>query len=257
MVYDQAHRVVLLYGGVDTHGGTIPCGVDVGNRSCSADTWTWDGTNWNQLHPSTSPSPFFPSIAYDATSASVILHAISPATCAGSACSDGAGTDLTWVWDGSGWSRRSGAGDPSTVGVTPVMTYDPGSGHVLIFGGHSYGGGDTHQMWGWNGRAWTVLNVRSPLADLGNAASSDATHHVVIAYQSPTQSATGGTNADAQTWTWDGSRWNRMAPTVQPAVYLPALFDDPRGHRVLLVGVNLTKLLEIWAWNGSEWSPLV
>ena len=49
MVYDQTHHVVVLYGGVDTQGGAIPCGVDVGNRSCSADTWTWDGIDWNQL----------------------------------------------------------------------------------------------------------------------------------------------------------------------------------------------------------------
>ena len=42
MAYDAAHNVTVLFGGQ-------------GNQSEMADTWTWNGTNWTQQHPATSP----------------------------------------------------------------------------------------------------------------------------------------------------------------------------------------------------------
>jgi hypothetical protein len=262
MVYDQARHVVLMYGGIDTSRGTILCGAEVGNRLCSDDTWTWDGTDWRQLNPLIRPWPFFPTAAYDVASANVVLLALGSTTCAASVCTDQPGTDSTWVWDGSSWTRRSNSGNPM-VGGDPVMTFDPASGHVLTFGGHSSGVLDTHPMWSWDGRTWTSIGVRSPLSDLGRAASADTTHHVVVAYQEPTQTPTGY----GQTWTWNGSRWAHLTPAHEATVILSRLFDDPRSHRVLLVGVGLNHpadtwscwtctALRIWSWNGTDWKQL-
>lgn len=97
MVYDQNRHAVFLYGGIDTPGGAILCGVDVGNRPCSADTWTWDGSSWNQFHPPMSPWPFFPSAAYDGATGNVVLRASGSTVCAESACIEGTSTDYTWV----------------------------------------------------------------------------------------------------------------------------------------------------------------
>ena len=59
MTYDVATGQTLLFGGTTTT--TYRSGANV------ADTWTWDGSNWRQLHPSVSPPPTAgAAMAYDA-----------------------------------------------------------------------------------------------------------------------------------------------------------------------------------------------
>jgi hypothetical protein len=34
------------------------------------------------------------------------------------------------------------------------------------------------------------------------------------------------------------------------------MFDDTKGHRILLISVNSSGALQIWAWTGTDWSQL-
>jgi hypothetical protein len=63
----------------------------------------------------------------------------------------------TWSWDGAGWTQRTPLHAPSSRDVAG-MTYDGGSGMVVVFGGAGqdpdpYWLGDT---WTWDGATWAI-----------------------------------------------------------------------------------------------------
>ncbi len=80
--YDEAHARVVIFGGTD--------GTAEGDRR---DTWEWDGSDWSEAAPSTSPSPRSShTMAYDGLRGQVILQ--------GGCCPM---SDDMWLWDGISW----------------------------------------------------------------------------------------------------------------------------------------------------------
>lgn len=64
MAYDAARQRVILFGG----GGPGSTGV-------FNDTWAWDGKNWTQLFPKTSPSARLEAMmVYDSNRKRIVLH---------------------------------------------------------------------------------------------------------------------------------------------------------------------------------------
>jgi len=109
-------RGVLLFGG---HGGH-------GNPHLLGDTWIFDGENWQELHPSTSPSPRSKAmLAHDRLSGTVILFG-------------GHGNPHllgdTWIFDGENWQELHPSTSPSPR-EGACMTYDSMNGQVVLFGG--------------------------------------------------------------------------------------------------------------------------
>ena len=83
MGYDQVNQNVVLFGGEVLSG---PLG----------DTWTWDGTNWTEQFPASSPLPRFRFPMAWSPNNQVLLFG-------------GNGADVygdTWSWDGSTWIQR-------------------------------------------------------------------------------------------------------------------------------------------------------
>ena len=79
VAYDSGHGKTVLFGGVDV------------NLNLLGDTWVWDGTNWTQESPQTSPpalSDF--NITYDATHNQTIVF--------GGIDSTGEGTNAVWAF---------------------------------------------------------------------------------------------------------------------------------------------------------------
>jgi hypothetical protein len=248
MAYDQARHVVLMYGGRDTIGGTVPCG-EFAQWLCSADTWTWDGNDWARLHPLKAPPPFVPTVAYDPTDATVLLY------------NTNGNVPETWSWDGAAWSlKASGSSNPQPSRGTPVLAFDPASQHVVMFGGFTPGGGNVNTMWSWIGNAWRNLGTDAPFPKLGAAAAPELGRAALLGYQSPEvlPPAPPITNvAPAQTWEWDGRAWTQLHPLHEPTAIASGLFTDPKSHKILLLGTNpRTNAIEIWAWNNSDWSQL-
>src|SRR5260370_8000970 len=102
-----------MYGGGDTVDGKVPCG-EVGREMCSADTWTWNGTDWTQLHLQTSPPPFLPAMTYDPPEAAVLLYNVN------------VNIPETWSWDGANWTlKASGLNNPTPSRGSGLMTFDP------------------------------------------------------------------------------------------------------------------------------------
>src|SRR5215471_15653290 len=90
MAFDPATHQLLLFGGSATTG-----------TGFSNQTWTWNGSNWTQLHPAASPpGREDQQMAYDPATQTVILFAGFHGT---------GYWDDTWSWNGSNWTKLSPA----------------------------------------------------------------------------------------------------------------------------------------------------
>ena len=99
----------------------------IGPSHYLAGTWVWDGSNWTQQSPATSPpARFGAAMAYDAATGNVVMF--------GGENKQGQTPSDTWVWDGSTWTKQSPATSPSAR-YEASMAYDAATGNVVMFGG--------------------------------------------------------------------------------------------------------------------------
>jgi uncharacterized protein YjbI with pentapeptide repeats len=118
MAFDPSSNQLILFGGFnDGHVTT----------TTNNQTWSWNGTAWTQLEPTTSPpARGGASMAYDPAISKLVLFG-----------GDGSAdyTD-TWTWGGVTWTQLNPPASPST-GITGSMTYDAHASQLLYFGGQS------------------------------------------------------------------------------------------------------------------------
>ncbi|HPQ41085.1 MAG TPA: hypothetical protein PLV45_12000, partial [bacterium] len=173
------------------------------------ETWTWDGAAWTQLFPSNPP---FAALFIDSD---MVYDAVR------NECVTLIWDDMdvhTYTWDGTDWSHVV-TGGPVFNGA---MAFDPGSGHVLYFGGTGAAiGYEADALWVWNGSEWSSSRVYE----------SGGPHAKSLAGMTPINDGVmmfGGimqyTYRDAETWIF------RNTPDV------PAL--DFIGIAVLLIGIG-------------------
>jgi hypothetical protein len=125
MVYDPTLGQVVLFGGSPNGGGE------------SDETWSFDGTTWTQLSPTTSPpATTDASMVYDSATGLILLFS-GLSSCD---CND------TWTYDGTTWTQLSPDRGP-TARFESSMVYDAAMGTVLLYGGYQIPGqvplGDT------------------------------------------------------------------------------------------------------------------
>ncbi|MEO6594847.1 MAG: kelch repeat-containing protein, partial [Planctomycetota bacterium] len=125
MAFDPTTQRVLLYGGQ----ANAPAGFVVFN-----DTWSWNGTTWQQHFPAT--PPFYrktPAMVADLARSRVVLFG-------------GSTFDFqTWEWDGSEWH----ASNPGSPGPrwSPIAVYDTDRREVMLHGGESTSTGASNDTW--------------------------------------------------------------------------------------------------------------
>ncbi len=162
------------------------------------DTWSWNGANWAQLTPATSPSVRDgATIAYD------------PAMNGGELVLFGGynGTTTlsdTWAWTGSNWAFQSPATVPPARQLA-AMAYDTATSQLLLFGGNSSGTA-LNDTWVWSGTNWAA---QSPASKPG------IRWDVTMAFD-PAMGSLGtlvlyggysGSSGYGDTWTWSGTNW--------------------------------------------------
>jgi hypothetical protein len=118
MAYDSVRGVTVLFGGT-TYGAS----------DFLSDTWEWDGTNWRQRVPATSPpARRLHAMVYDSTRGVTVLF--------GGDYVDGSGNDFlfddTWEWNGTDWAQRSPATSPQAR-LGHAMAYDSVRGVTVLF----------------------------------------------------------------------------------------------------------------------------
>jgi hypothetical protein len=203
MVFDPAAGTTLLFGGnVDTLG--LP-----GTRQilAGADTWTWDGTDWTELHPATSPpGRYYASVAYDAARGQVVLFG---------GTGDGFAMGDTWTWDGSTWTEQHPATSPPPR-FAGAMTYDPATQKVVLFGGSASKSEDWFgDTWTWDGSNWTEEHpAESPSPRAYASMAFDPRSSAAILFGGC--NACYGAETNAETWSWDGENWTLLGGAEAP-----------------------------------------
>ncbi len=216
------------------------------------DTWVWDGKQWSQKSPATSPSArLHHAMAFDAARGQVVLFG-------GQTSLVGFVTYLndTWTWDGSNWTLMSPAHSPAVRGNLG-LAYDSANAKVVLYAGcnNSTSWSDT---WTWDGNDWTAQTPSSnPGARNSHMMVYDSAHGQVVVF--------GGTNGQVgssllnDTWTWDGSNWTQFKGSTPPGRMLAGMaYDSTQKKTVLFGGMpNFTSMLsDTWLWDGSSWTQI-
>ena len=226
MTYVPSTDTTLLFGGnIDTLG--LP-----GTRQVyeASDTWSWDGTDWTELHPATSPPPRYDaSIAYDAARDEVVLFGGSRI---------GFAKNDTWVWDGETWTEKHPANSPPER-FASAMTFDPVRGEVVLFGGSmSDSEGWLGDTWVWDGENWTELLTPpggSPSGRAYGGMGFDPSTASVILFGGCASCFANPVHQE--TWSWDGSGWTMFDTTRAPYRRTTfAMLSGNEEHPVLLFG---------------------
>jgi hypothetical protein len=152
MAFDHASGRVLLFGGADSGSSSSRLG----------DTWVWDGVNWQQLFPASSPSPRAThAMASDPLRQRIVLFS---------------GTSLndTWEWNGSAWLSRMPATSPPFRG-NAGMAYDADRQRIVLCGGSwsSY----LDDTWEWDGTDWLQMPTATTF---GGRAFHGVAYHTAI-----------------------------------------------------------------------------
>jgi hypothetical protein len=229
MAYDAARHRVVLYGGSPVV--VVGWGVDA-----LSDTWEWDGANWTQLTPPTSPPARTDArMAYDVVRQRVVLFGgYGIVNWSAVYRSD------TWEWDGTTWTQV-----PTVVTPPPRlgagMTYDAAHERVVLFGGYTGestdGGGVLGDTWQWDGRVWTESTpTSSPPAAQKSELAYDLSRQRVVLFGGCNEPAYLSINCHADTWEWDGTTWTQLqlgfSPPPNP---WPKMTYDLAHARLVLV----------------------
>ncbi|QNI37759.1 NHL domain-containing protein [Edaphobacter albus] len=229
MAYDAAHSQVVLFGGSANNNG----------NNLLADTWTWDGTNWTQQAPATSPAPVaYASMAYDAAHSQVVLF--------GGRDTSYAETNNTWTWNGSNWTQQTPVNSPSAR-YAATMAYDVAHSQVVLFGG-TVSSNRPSDTWTWDGTNWTQQTpANSPTGGTYYIAMAyDAAHNQTVLF--------GGFTGNNATWAWDGTNWTQQSQTNAPSgrTALSMAYDAAHSQVILFGGFSSSSAVnDTWAWKSG------
>jgi hypothetical protein len=226
MTYDpQRNRAVLFSGG--------------GTSGVLGDTWEWDGSIWQMQASSASPAArLLTAMAFDPVRQRVVLF--------------GGGEPLrlsdTWERSSSVWIERHGS-SPAWRMNTPIA-FDPVGRTLLMFSGW------TNDTWTWTSSAgWRQLQPQtSPAARRAHAMAADSPRQRLLLFGGQDPSTSGSYFND--TWSWDGTTWQMLAPVVSPParVWHAMAEDTGRGCVVLYGGGTSTSAFgDTWEWDGAQW----
>ena len=241
VAYDVARRQVVVFGGAaavsSTYGGTS-----------FHDTWEYDGTQWVEHTTSTRPAARYDAgAAYDTKRHVMVMF--------GGTANDGSALGDTWEYDGTDWK-------PITVTPSPparhyaAMAFDPKRAVIVM------AGSDATDTWEYDG-TWH---------DVTPTAKSDLLSQFQLTYDPALKkvlgfggtTTTSATTLNTNTWSWDGTSWQKVATTGISARAGTMLVGDPlRGNTVAFGGYIYktcgafscrTPQNDTYLWTGA-WTP--
>lgn len=224
-------------------------GLSSGPTASNAETWSFDGTNWTQLSPATTPpNRWGHQLVTDTRRQRIVMFG-------GRSPSLTATANDTWEWDGSDWTQVFPAASPAGRAFY-AAAYDQRRGKTVIYGSQStFNGAET---WEYDGSTWTqVLTPTTFLSRESPAMCYDAGRGVIVLFGGWYAASPATMYAD--TWEYDGSDWTqRVTPTIPIARYRASMvYDSARGRVVLYGGFgNGTALTDTWEYDGNDWTQV-
>lgn len=245
IAYDSARGVTVMFGGRLNDGDSCDGGVD---DDCAVG-WEFDGVTWTRIAAAGPEGRRVHRMAYHPASGGVMFfggHNFS-GDCAGSGqdeCGD------TWIWTGSSWDQRCDGDDACTNAPSArsyyAMTYDPGSGHVWLFGGSGNGTLAAQNMWRWDGTDWSTPFSSTPARNFGNDSRlTPIGHSGVLLLVGQDYD-----NGDPLTYEFDTTTgvFTELSTMASGHQSGSAMFYDPDRDLVFLHEEGLS------AWDGSAWT---
>lgn len=235
MLFDGASNRVITMGGIDPARGDL------------SETWQWNGTDWILLQASTPGARLSPAMTYDPIRQEVVLF---------SGCVGRSYPSDTWIFKNNQWSRVSEDGPKGVCRAS--LFYDQVRGNVVLFGGALDSGGQTNELWEWDGQSWSPV-------DQGETIPSPRSN-VIMAYdENRKRGILYGGRVEGQVsdelWEWDGNAWLQVPK--QP------IWPGPREvyglvyhnvlQEVLLYGGRsefAKPYADFWSWDGRIWNRI-
>jgi len=231
LVYDEARRQVLLFGG------------DRGSEGALGDTWVYDGHQWREI-ATTGPSPrSLHAMVYDSQRRKVVLFG---------GVAEGHTLGDTWEWDGKAWARVATSGPPPRA--LHGLAYDGVRGRTVLFGGQTVLAPNEPSLadtWEWDGVAWNRVDVSPP----------GPRDHVAMAFDVATgkvlvHGLQAGGEGPGETWAYNGNDWTRLAAAGPRRGGAKLVFDAGARLMLLYGGGDGAPTNELWAWNGAAWEQV-
>lgn len=235
MCFDPLNGGLLMYGGLQS-GPTLLLN----------ETWLWNGGDWSQLAPTTTPpARWGHRMVFDSRRGRVV-------TFGGRSPTTGVNANDTWEWDGSNWQQVVPTASPAARAFY-AMAFDERRGKVIIYGAMS-GFPNGNQTWEYDGTTWTqVITPTTPPGLESPAMVYDKGRAVTVMFGGY-YALSPGTMYD-WTWEYDGVDWTRRFPTTSPSARYRAscAYDEPRGRVVLYGGYSAGALTDTWEYDGNDW----
>jgi hypothetical protein len=259
IAFDAKTGQVVLFGGMSAEG----------NTPLLADTWIWDGTDWMQQHPvSSPPARDFASMAYDAATGQLVLFGgvriagLPPAP-----------LNDTWTWNGADWTQQHPATVPPSR-VQASMAYDEANHTLVLFGGLHVGNGvnQLQDTWTWNGVNWiqqypasspslTMTLDGEPMSFENPSMAYDETTRQIMLIMTGGDANGSGALRPQRIWFWNGITWSRHSlPGLNndngTLIYDPAVQSvlEWISYTPLINGVYSDVFIDkLWQWDGQAW----
>lgn len=197
MQFDPITRTVLLFG--------FTSGTTEATTYMQPQTWSWNGSDWSELTPSSSPS--LPASMVSDGKRILLLES--------AAYIAGRYSTQTWAWDGVNWNLLHPAVNLPDAGLVSDA-YDPVTGQVVVLDG------DT---WTWDGTTWARQHPSVQPHALGYMAYVPAMHAVV---------SWGDRNNRDNTdmYAWDGANWRLVMQPGGSATPKVVTTDGKGGYLI-------------------------
>ncbi len=277
LAYDSVREVIVLFGGSSNAGGGtfyddtwewngikwnqistfyVPPVNSIDGPPCMAydaargeivlftspgETWSYNGSNWIQKSPATSPATRdYAAMAYDPIREKIVMFG-------GYDLSGPTYYDETWEWDGTDWSLITPATTTPSARWGVAMAYD-GNG-IMMFGGNDLSV-DLNETWRWDGTDWTQLAPATSPSARAAAAITNYSNDTVLLH--------GGYDGTAieNTWQWNGTNWTDLNPAHPPSGRTDAYAAyDSNNNEVILFGglAGATYKNETWKYVDNDW----
>ena len=184
--YDPRIRRVIINGGRERAGSPVLGGY-------LAETWAYDGTDWEDLDIAGPPYRNSHFMAYDSSRGVTVLFG-------GYRWSgrDDARDD-TWEFDGAAWTEAEPT-SPGPARLNHILAYDSVRERTVVFGGHN-SSGHRRDTWEYDGVTWYETTPDpSPPQTNGAASAYDPIRRQIMMFGgNPENTGTGHTD---QTWVY-------------------------------------------------------
>jgi len=226
MAYDPVLGKVVLFGGCDALYAT----------SCLNDTWEWNGANWVQASPTTSPPgrSVHHNMAFNPSTGHVMIFGGG----SGSGPSQPTLADA-WEYDGATWTPV-GAGPSARAAA--CMASDTAQSRVLMYGGGTWTDPYESDTWSFANSSASQLAGGPPPMMSANCAFDAWRERFVIHAAAATQVPFA---VLGDTWEFDGTSWSdQTQATGGPTSGCCAVMTQNPGGRGVMLLMDGTWVLE-------------